>query len=150
MGRRSKYETHVKPYLKEIPKWYKTQTEAQICKRLGISFPVWVRYKNDYPELQKCLMQSRQALADHCKSLLKKKAEGFFYTEVKTTKYVGGDHDGEEIITTHKRYAEPDTGALHLLLKNNDDEWRNDDMQTLELKKKQLELQERKIEADEW
>jgi hypothetical protein len=150
MGRKNKYESHVKPFLKEIPKWYRTQTETQIIKRLGISMPAWIRYKNDYPELANCLIQSKQALAEHYKSVLRKKADGFFYTEVKTTRYVGGEHDGEEIITTHKKYAEPDTGALHLLLKNNDDEWRNDDKETMELKKKQLALQEKKIEADAW
>jgi len=35
-GRKSKYETHVKPYLPEIEKWCNTMTEAQICKRLGV------------------------------------------------------------------------------------------------------------------
>ena len=34
-GRKSKYETHVKPYLPEIEKWCNTMTEAQICLVLG-------------------------------------------------------------------------------------------------------------------
>ena len=40
-GRKSKYETHVKPYLPEIEKWCSTMTEAQICKRLGVGKTAW-------------------------------------------------------------------------------------------------------------
>ena len=44
----------------------------------------------------------------------------------------------------------PDLGSIHLLLKNIDPEWHNDDKATLDLKKEQLELAKKKQEADEW
>ena len=37
-----------------------------------------------------------------------------------------------------------------LLLKNLDPEWKNDDQTTIDMKKKQLELTERKIDQNEW
>ena len=45
---------------------------------------------------------------------------------------------------------QPDTGAIHLLLKNIDPNWRNDDATTLELKKRQTEIAEKKADAAEW
>ena len=59
MGRKNKYETHIKPYLKKIPKWYETMTEGQIAKRLGVSVASWENYKNQYPELVECLRSSK-------------------------------------------------------------------------------------------
>lgn len=49
-----------------------------------------------------------------------------------------------------KKYAPPDVGAAHLLLKNLDKNWRNDDAATMELKRKQVDLTQKKIEKDMW
>ena len=42
------------------------------------------------------------------------------------------------------------TQAAHLLLKNLDPNWHNDDAETLDIKKKQVELQKQKLEQDNW
>ena len=42
------------------------------------------------------------------------------------------------------------SGAIHLLLKNLDDDWRNDDKPTYELKKKQTEIMQQKADQAEW
>ena len=62
------------------------------------------------------------------------------------------DERGQKSKTSeiYTKYAQPDTGAIHLLLKNIDPEWHNDDKATLDLKKEQLELAKKKQEADEW
>ena len=149
MGRKNKYETHVKPKLDQIAKWYQDLTERQIAEKLGIAMSSWERYKNEYPELKEVLLDSSQQLKEELKDTLKKKAKGFYYEEIKTTKR---EVDGD-IVTkteTYRKYAQPDTGAIHLLLKNIDDDWHNDDTTTIDLKRKQLELTERKIENDEW
>jgi hypothetical protein len=44
------------------------------------------------------------------------------------------------------KYSAPDLGSIHLLLKNLDDSWHNDDVPTLKLKKEQLELSRQKAE----
>ena len=149
MGRKNKYETHIKPYLKKIPKWYETMTEGQIAKRLGVSVASWENYKNQYPELVECLRSSKDLFVEELKATLKKKAQGFYYTEKKKTIRKAGK-DEIKIIEEFEKYSQPDTGAIHLLLKNLDDDWHNDDKQTLDLKRKQLELTEQKINNDEW
>lgn len=148
-GRKDKYFSHIEPNLKKIPKMYETMTESQIAKKLGVSVASWENYKRDHPELIEALRCGKEDLIDELKATLKKKAKGYYYTEKKKIirEYKG---EKEKVVEEHEKYAQPDTGAAHILLKNLDPDWHNDDKQTLELKKKQLEIQERKLEADEW
>lgn len=148
-GRKNKYDTHVKPYLKKIPGWYLMMTESDICKKLGITIQSWITYKRKYPELQACLQDSREDLVIVLKDNLKKKAMGYYYTEKTKTVMSEG---GKEVkkVEERERYAQPDTGAIHLLLKNLDDNWRNDDKPSYELKKEQNEISKQKAEAAEW
>ena len=150
MGRKNKYESNVKPYLSEIPKWYETMTEGQIAKKLGISVASFENYKIKYPELVDCLRAGKEILADELKDGLRKKAKGFYYTETKRTFVeIDGVASGAVKVEETKKYAAPDTGAIHLLLKNIDPEWRNDDQTTIDLKKEKLELDKQKTE-DIW
>jgi hypothetical protein len=149
MGRKNKFESHIKPYLSKIPKWYETMTEGQIAKKLGVSVASWENYKNEHPELVKCLQVSKESLCEELKATLKKKAQGFYYTEKK--KIIRDDgKDKLKIVEEYDKYALPDTGAIHLLLKNLDDDWRNDDRPTYELKKKQTEIMQQKADQAEW
>ena len=149
MGRKSRYETHVKPFLAQITEWYELLTEEQIAKKLGISVASFENYKKKYPELQECLKNGKEHLIEELKSTLKKKAKGFYYEETKT--YIRQEN-GKEVktIEKNKKYAQPDTGAIHLLLKNLDENWRNDDRATYELKREKMELEKQKAEADNW
>ena len=148
MGRKNRFESHVKPFLDQIPKWYEDLTEAQIAKKLGISISSFEKYKNEYPELLACLQQGKEILITELKDNLKRKAKGFYYTETKRTFLEGPD--GEKIgkikVEQTEKYALPDTGAIHLLLKNLDDGWRNDDKQTMDLKREKLEIEKQKQE----
>ena len=149
MGRKSRYETHVKPYLQQISEWYELLTEAQIAKKLGISVASLENYKKQYPELAECLKNGKEHLIEELKNSLKKKAKGFTYEESKT---VIREENGKmvKVVEKYKRYAVPDTGAIHLLLKNLDETWRNDDHSTIDLKRQKLELEKEKAEADNW
>lgn len=149
MGRKNKFETHIRPHLAEIPKLYTTMTEGQIAKYLGVSASGFENYKRQYPELREALRVSKDSLAEELRSVLKKKAMGFYYEEEKT---VTRTENGNEVVTTErtKKYAQPDTGAIHLLLKNIDREWHNDDVRTLELKEKQVEIQQQKADDATW
>ena len=80
---------------------------------------------------------------------LQKKAQGYYYEETKTcVREVDGK--SVKVIEKYKKYAHPDTGAIHLLLKNLDDTWRNDDAETMKIKKDQLKIQKEKAENSAW
>lgn len=150
MGRKSRYETHVAPYLDKIPIWYETMTEAQIASdMLHISVCSLEKYKAEHEELRDSLSKGKKQLIAQLKDTLKKKAQGFEYEETKTTIR---DENGKQVkvIEKYKKYAQPDTGAIHLLLKNLDENWHNDDTETLEIKKKQVEIAKKKADAAEW
>lgn len=149
MGRKGRYETHVQPFLNDIAEWYGLINEDQIAKKLGISVASFEKYKNEHPELRESLKKGKEDLIEELKATLKKKAKGFYYEETKT--YIKQEN-GKEVKTVekHKKYAQPDTGAIHLLLKNLDDTWRNDDKATQDLKKEKLELDRQKSENENW
>lgn len=153
MGK-SKYDSHVKPHLDKITKWTEDLTDEQIAARLKISRKSFIEYKKQHPELVEALEKGKKRLVVELKDTLKKKAKGFYYEEVKTVKIHNPDSEAEtewiEKIEINRKYAQPDTGAAHLLLKNLDPEWRNDDAETMKLKRKQVELQKQKLDQDNW
>lgn len=147
MGRKNKYESHVQPRLKEVSEWYQLLTEEQIARKLGISPRSFDKYKAEHEELREALKHGKEELIEDLKMTLKKKAKGFEYTEKKKTiRNVGGET--VTILEEFTRYAQPDTGAIHLLLKNLDGEWRQDDLTTVELKKQKLQLEKEKAEQN--
>lgn len=149
MGRKNKYYTHIQPHLEDIRKWICDQTEGQISARLGVTQMSFENYKKNFPELQEALKKGKENLVIELKETLRKKAKGYHYTETKTTiREEGGKKI--KITETTEKYAQPDTGAIHLLLKNYDSEWRNDDQTTVDIKRKQLDLTQQKIEQNEW
>lgn len=152
MGRKDRYETNVKPKLKEIKEWIQIMYEKDIAKRLGVSLSSFENYKKKYPDLKAAIEDGKETLIQDLKMSLKKKAKGFYYTETRRT-YItneNGEKTGEIMVIETKKYAPPDVGAAHLLLKNLDKNWRNDDAATMELKRKQVDLTQKKIEKDMW
>lgn len=151
MGRKDKYETHVKPRLNEIAEWYGTMTEREIAKNLGISTASFENYKIRHPELKSYLQKGKEILIGELKTSLKKKAKGFYFKETKRTYIeVNGEITSEIKVEETEKYAAPDTGAIHLLLKNLDPEWRNDDQITIDMKREKMELEKEKAENIEW
>lgn len=146
MARPDKYKTNVEPYLNEIKQMCLSMTEAQIAETLGVSLAAWKRYKSHYEPLRAVLKKGRQTLVVELRSALIRRAKGFQYEERKVIKEAG-QPTREEIYT---RTALPDVAALNLCLKNYDPQnWANDP-QMLRIREKELELQERKIELNEW
>ena len=150
MGRKDRYESHVRPKLNDIKKWITTMTEGQIAKRLGINPSTFTRYKAEHEELQAALIAGIEELRDELKDALKKKAKGFTYEETKTIRKIEGGKVVGMTVEKYEKYAPPDTGAIHLLLKNIDPDWKNDDERTYELKKRQMDIAEKKAENNEW
>lgn len=149
-GRKDKYKTHVEPELEKISEWIKTETEGQIAKRLGVSTTSFERYKAKHPELLKVLKDGKKGLIAELKMTLKKKAIGYYYEETKTTQKKDDNGNKVVIVETYKKYAQPDLGSLHLLLKNLDPDWRNDDQTTVDIKKAQIDIAKQKADETAW
>ena len=168
-GRKCKYETHVKPYFPQIKAWLQTMTEKQIAEKLGVAYSSWNQYKLDYSEFSEFIKKGRHDLVIELKSALIKKAKGFKYKEKKEIyTAISMEEDLYAMLLergfstddlTKMRWVRteitekqslPDVAAANLLLKNYDrDNWANDP-QALEIRRHELELQERRIDAAEW
>jgi hypothetical protein len=62
-GRKSKYETHVEPYLDLVKSMrIDGHTEEQIYKKLGVNHNSFNNYKNKYIELNEALKYSKEIL----------------------------------------------------------------------------------------
>lgn len=138
-GRKNKYYTHIKPYLKDIPEMLQTMTEEQVSKKLGVAYSSWNKYKTEFTELSEVIKKGNTDLVGELKSVLKKRAKGFQYEERKIIKE-NGVTVREEI---YVKSALPDVASINLLLKNLDkDNWSNDP-QVIELRKREIELKEK-------
>lgn len=139
----------MKPHLKEISEWYQILTEEQIARRLGVAPRSFEKYKKEHEELREALKKGKEELITELKLTLKQKAQGFTYTETKRT--TRNTSEGKTVILEEfERYAQPDLGAIHLLLKNLDPDWRNDDQTSIDLKKAKLELEKERAENSTW
>lgn len=145
-GRPNKYERNVEPNLDKVEQMARDMTEEQIAKTLGVSWRSFRDYKKLHPPLVAALKKGRTELVMELKSTLIRKAKGFQYTEKKIIRENGEVVREEEYI----RSSLPDVAALNLLLKNYDKEnWANDP-QLLELRKKEVELHEKQVNASVW
>lgn len=170
-GRKSKYETHVKPRFDEIKKWLERgATNKEIMKALGVGKTAFNRYLNTYKELEDLIKNNRINAVEEIKCALFKKAVGFEYEETKIIKVeIELDDDLKSALTElgvnidvltkpkqikteiTKKRALPDPASCLILLKHwaKDEGWTNDPL-TLELKKKEFELKKEIAEKEHW
>lgn len=147
-GRPNKYESNVKPRFDEILEWLQIgATEKEIAENLGVNQKVFCKYKKDYTELNDLIKKGRKQPVQAIKAALFKRATGFQYLESKLIE----DDEGHWKKETLTKYAVPDPTAAMMLLKHWDkeQEWTSDPA-SLKLKKKELELKEKKIESEDW
>lgn len=157
VGRKSKYETHVKPYFEKIDEWLNGgASEEQCAVNLGISYASWNNYKNRYDEFKALCEKPRQTLVDNLRSALVKRALGFTYEEKE--QYIKQEVDpetkrpiGKPIMHTRivTKQALPDTTAIFGALNLYDDDYCKDRKQ-YDLKQQELELRRMQAEADKW
>ena len=153
MGRQNKYYTHIQPCLDKVAELAETMSEKDIAHTLGVAPSSFETYKSQHEELRKALEEGRakrrSVKIKRFKSLLEKRGEGFHYTE---TKRIVRNIDGvkTQIVEEYEKYSPPDVGALHLLLKNLDEEWHNDDSVTINMKKERIALDKLKAEMNNW
>lgn len=144
MGRPSKYETHVKPYISDIKKWTASgATDKEIADALGIALSTLSAYKTQYSELSDAFARGRVKVVLSIKAALLKKALGFNYEEKK--QYIKADEKGDKSqyteITT--KYCVPSETAGAMLLRNYDPEWNDRDSISNEMRKQELELRKK-------
>ena len=150
-GRKSAFETSIKPRFSDILEWLQNgATERQIAENLGVSMSTWCKYKAENTEFAEFIKNGRKSLVIKLRVTLVKKALGFKYTETK--RYTKQDLDGNvfRYIEETEKYAQPDTAALNLCLKNYDpDDWANAP-QANALKREELELKKKMYEDGKW
>lgn len=149
-GRRSKYDTEIKPYLDKIREFAQSgATEKEICAVLNVSTSTFYEYKKKHSELSSALKKGRKELVLEIRGALAKKALGYDYEEKKT--YMKKDDSGKDVkyteITT--KHQPPSEAAANMLLKNYDEEWK-DNPALYRLKEIELELRKQMIEDKNW
>lgn len=113
MGRKQKYETHIKPNFNKIVKWRQEgRTEEQIAELLDISHATWYAYKSKKPEFKELLLTCKEGLIADLEQTLFQRAKGIYYEEIKT---ISGEFERTE---KTKKFLAPDTTALIFSLKN--------------------------------
>ena len=142
-----KYYSHVEPYLAEIQIMALNMTEKQIAQELGVAPSSFRSYKHKHPALVDALKSGRRQLVMELKSTLIQKARGYTYTEEKEVYDESGALIKKEV---YHKTALPDTGAAHLLLKNLDPENWTENPQAMAIKRRELQLQEKKFEEMSW
>lgn len=150
-GRKSSYETTIKPRFDDILRWLRNgATEQIICHNLGITQKTFYKYKAEKSEFSELLKKGRESIVEELRGILMKKARGFEYKEYKRVTKV---EDGETTIQSIEEYTKqalPDVAAANLLLKNYDKENWSNDPRSDDLKQAEFELKKKAFEKDNW
>lgn len=147
-GRKSKYETNVKPRLLEIAAWCRDGlTDKEIAEKLGISQDSFYVYKNKYTEFSDTLKETKEIADIKVENSLNKNANGYDYEEevVVMKKEVIYNEEGKKqkeitypVTVTITKHKEAETKAQQFWLQNRKpDKWRNQSQ--VELKVSKLE-----------
>lgn len=126
-GRKSKWETHVKPYLDRIPKLkHQGLTDEQISFKLGVAVATFSKYKLQYKELKDVLSTSRMELIEDLEETLYQRALGLCKT-TKTKSSTTYDSNGNEVgsysETTEDQVAPSDRALIFALKNMKSDHW---------------------------
>lgn len=149
MGRPSKYDTEIKPYINEIQKAVEAgATIEEIADAFGIAESTIYKYKKEKKEFSKAFMRGRKKIVIEIKGALLKKALGFTYEETK--RVARKDKNGENIVLVEKyeRQCLPSETAAAMLLRNYDETWKDNDNTTVKLKQQEAELRKAIAEAN--
>lgn len=147
-GRKSKYDTIIKPRLDDIAEMLKIGvTDKDIADNLGISPQTFCEYKTRYPEFNEFIIKGRKKPVIQIKSALFNRAIGYDYREITETT----DSEGNTTTTVKTRHLPADPASAMILLKHwaRDEGWTNDPA-SLDLRKREIELKEKELEKNNW
>ena len=133
---KSKYETHVLPYLEQIAAMCRNgATDEEIFKKLKISKESFYKYKRDYVDFSDALKENKEFADLRVENNLNKNANGYEYFEevVVMQKEIIYNENGKkqkEIVypvkVPLKKHKESETKAQQFWLQNRrPKEWRN-------------------------
>lgn len=146
-GRKSKYETHIQPHLKEIETAVKNgATVKEVADALGIAESTLNKYKAEKKELSAAFMCGRANIVIEIRGALLKKALGYDYEEEKRVGRKDGNGENVVLVEKYKKHQPPSETAAAMLLRNYDENWLDKDSATTQLKQQEFEL--RKAIAD--
>lgn len=150
VGRRSNYDTNIKPYLDRIDQYLNDgATEKQVAEALNVAYSSWNNYKREHKELDDICRKPRVGLILNLRGALVKEALGYTYEEKKT--YIKKDEEGNESRYTEitQKYARPVTNAIFGALNIYDPEYVKDKA-NYEIKKEELELKKELAKEQLW
>lgn len=174
-GRKSKYETNVKPRFDEIAQWAENgMSERDMADNLNVHYSTFIGYKSQFHELNELLKKSRKHPVEDIKAAMLKRAKGFQFIEKKVVRQyielpeelkamledngidVGG-YERPQLVRTEEtlKTAVPDVAAGLVLLQHwdrNEDgsvKWSRDPAK-MEMQKEELELKKQKVDEEYW
>lgn len=151
-GRPSKFDSHVKPYFKEIKDALERGVEEnKIADSLNVSITSWCEYKLKFPEFAELFKDvDRTDILRTLDGALMKAATGFEYKEIKT--YQVKDDEGN-VIKTHSEITQkvqpPNVTAIFGAYNRFDPNYIKDKAY-YDLKQQELELKRIAQEDKEW
>ena len=151
MGRKSKYDTEIKPHIEEIKNAVAAgATVKEIAKAFNIAESTIHKYRNEKKEFADAFTRGREKVVIEIKAALLKKALGFHYEE-KRTNITESDKDGKKVSTDiNQRYCPPSETAAAMLLRNYDKDYHDGDATTVRLKQQEAEIKEKIANANNW
>lgn len=158
VGRRSNYDTNIKPYLDKIDEWLNDgATEKQIADALGVAYSSWNNYKNAHPELDEICRKPRVNLVLNLRGSLVTKALGFTHKTKKAMKLKEVIYDNGKRVREIERiefydeetYYPPETTAIFGALNIYDPDYVKD-KKAYELKREELDLKQKMAEEQLW
>ena len=118
-GRPNKYNTHIKPYFKEIEGWLRAgSTQKEIYEALDVGHTCWIESKEKYTEFSELVKKASVPANLTAKASLFKKVTGFEYVETKTIQegnakeLKAGIANSKVRIEKTTKFFPPDTGAI--------------------------------------
>ena len=92
-GRKSKYESNVRPRFDEIKQWAENgMSERDMAKNLDVHYSTFIGYKTEFSELNELLKKSRKMPVEDIKAAMLKRAKGFQFIEKKIIRQIGRAH----------------------------------------------------------
>lgn len=148
-GRKSAYETKIKPHLDKIKEWRKVgATVEKMAEALNISETTFYKYLKEETEFANAYKKGTFELTMDLRGELARIAfKHSLETKkqyIKTDMETGNKTQYTEITT---KEVDGDIAAINLLLKNLDENWSNDP-QNLALRKQELELRKKIAESN--
>lgn len=147
-GRKSRYDSHVKPNLSKIEEWSKEGvTEKSMAHQLGVGYSTFNKYKTERPELEEAIKNGRACCVENIENAMYQRAIGFQYVERKT---IYSDKEGEKTEEVVKTALPDVTASIYLLKHWGKGKGYTNDPLTLELKEKEIKLKEKLAENSNW